>query len=607
MTTKAASRLKFKAETRRVLDIVINSLYSHREIFLRELISNASDALDRLRFEALTREELLPEDHAPEIHVIPDENSGTLTVTDNGVGMSRPDLTDNLGTIASSGTLRFAAEAASRENAPELIGKFGVGFYSSFMVADRVTVTTRRAGEQDGWRWESDGGETYTIAPEEGLPQGTSVTLHLKEDHREYLEAWRLRSLVTEYSDFVNHPVLLHTGEGRKDRVNTGTPIWLRNEDEVDGEEYDRFYSHLTHDQEKPLARIVFRGEGLTDFRALLFVPRERPFEMLLPDNRPGVSLYVRRVLIQKQADDLLPPWLRFVRGVVEAEGLSLNISRETVQHNQELTRINRALTKKIVARLMEIMEEDLEAYRGFFLNMGDFIREGVCTHAGMGAELAELLLVATTASDEPEPLVKVAERFPENASLPYIAGVDMRELRRSPLLESRPGEVLLFDAPLDVLVVETLREFKGRSLVNLAAEGAEKELTSGDREKRAEAEKKYSDLIERFREVLGDRVAGVRFSATLTETPCILVAGAGDPGEAFRMMMRATNRHVDEPGKILEINPGHPMTVSLDARLRAGEDITQHVEMVLELARIISGTRPDDPAAFGRFVGSLI
>jgi molecular chaperone HtpG len=607
VSTKASSRLKFKAETRRVLDIVINSLYSHREIFLRELISNASDALDRLRFEALTREHLLPEGHEPEIHVIPDENAGTLTVTDNGVGMSRSDLTDSLGTIASSGTLRFAAEAASREDAPELIGRFGVGFYSSFMVADRVTVTTRRAGEREGWRWESDGGETYTIAPEDGLPQGTSVALHLKEDHREYLEAWRLRSLVTEYSDFVTHPVLLHAGDGRVERVNTGTPVWLRNEDEVDPEEYDRFYSHLTHDQEKPLARIVFRGEGLTEFRALLFIPRERPFEMLLPDNRPGVGLYVRRVLIQKKADDLLPPWLRFVRGVVEAEGLSLNISRETVQHNQELSRINRALTKKIIARLREIMEEDPEAYKGFFRNMGDFIREGVCTNAGMGAELAELLLAETSASEEPEPLVKVAERFPEKASMPYIAGLDMRELRRSPLLESRQSEVLLFDAPLDALVAETLREFRGRPLVNLAADDAEKELTPGERERRAEAEQKYSHLMDRFREILGDRVAGVRFSPTLTETPCILVAGAGDPGDAFRMMMRAMNRQVEEPGKILEINPGHPMTVSLDARLRAGEDITRQVEMVLELARIISGMRPDDPAAFGRFVGTLI
>ncbi len=607
MSTKAAGRLKFKAETKRVLDIVINSLYSHREIFLRELISNASDALDRLRFEALTRESILPEGHEPEIHVIPDGNAGTLTVTDNGIGMNRSDLIDNLGTIASSGTLRFAAEVTSREDAPELIGRFGVGFYSSFMVADRVTVTTRRAGEAEGWRWESDGGETYTIAPEEGLPQGTSVTLHLKSDFLEYLDVGLLRSLVTEYSDFVGHPVLLHDGEGPGDRVNTGTPVWLRNEDEVEEEEYDRFYTHLTHDQEKPLARIVFRGEGLTDFRALLFIPRERPFDMLIPDNRPGVSLYVRRVLIQKKADDLLPPWLRFVRGVVEAEGLSLNISRETVQHNLELNRINRALTKKVTTRLREIMKEAPEVYRGFFRNMGDFIREGVCTQAGTSPELAELLLVSTTASNEPEPFAEVADRFPENASMPYIAGVDMRELKRSPLLESRQGEVLLLDAPLDMLVAETLREFKGRRLVNLAAEEAEKELTSREREARAEAEKKYSDLMARIREVLGDRVAGVRFSPTLTETPCVLVAAAGDPGDAFRMMMRAMNRQVEEPGKILEINPGHPMTVSLDARLRAGEDITRLVEMVLELARVISGMRPDDPAGFGRFVGSLI
>jgi molecular chaperone HtpG len=601
------SKLKFKAETRRVLDIVINSLYSHREIFLRELISNGSDALDRLRFQALTREELLPGDHEPGIHVVPDDNTRTLTVTDNGIGMNRDDLTDNLGTIASSGTLKFAAEVATAENAPELIGKFGVGFYSAFMVADRVTVKTRRAGDETGWKWESDGGETYTIAEEKDVPVGTSVILHLKDDYKEYLDAWRLRSLVSDYSDFVSHPVILHTKDGKEDRVNTGTPIWLRGEEEVEEEEYQRFYTHLTHDDGKPLARIVFRGEGITEFRALLFIPSEKPFEMLMPDNRPGVSLYVRRVMIQKEADSLLPPYLRFVRGIVEAEGLSLNISRETVQHDRELERINRSLTKKIMARLAEIMEEEPEAYGKFFANMGDFIREGICTHAERRTELAELMLVATTGAEAPEPFKKVAERLPEKKPLPYIAGTDMHELRRSPLLESREGEVLLLDSPLDPLVMESLREFKGRALLNLATEGAEKELTPEDREKRAEAEKKYNELVTRFREILGDRVAAVRFSPKLTATPCILVSGADDPGETYRMMMRAMKHDVPEVKRILEINPSHPMTVSLDAKMRTGEDITEQVEMVLELARVISGLRPEDPAAFGRFIGSLL
>jgi molecular chaperone HtpG len=601
------STLKFKAETRRVLDIVIHSLYSHREIFLRELVSNASDALDRLRFEGLTREDLLPPDYAPEVHVTPDENARTLTVTDNGIGMNRADLMENLGTIASSGTLKFAAAAAESESAPELIGKFGVGFYSAFMVADKVTVKTRRAGDKEGWLWESDGLETYTITEVKDLPTGTSVILHLQDEHKEYLDAWRLRSLVTEYSDFVSHPVILHTKDGKVDRVNTGTPIWLRGEDSVEEAEYDRFYTHLTHDSEKPLARIVFRGEGVTEFRALLFIPRERPFEMMMPDSRPGVSLFVRRVLVQKEADDLLPPCLRFVRGVVEAEGLSLNISRETVQQDREMERINRALTKKILAGLSDIMRDDPEAYGSFFGNMGDFIREGVCTHTERRTELAELLLVNTTATEKPEPFTTVAERFPEKASMPYIAGTDIRELKLSPLLESREGEVLLLDAPLDGLVAETLREFKGRQLVNLATESAEKELSSGEREKRAESEKKYSDLITKFREILGDRVSGVRFSPMLTTTPCILVSGADDPGDTFRMMMKAMNRDVTEPKRILELNPSHPMTVSLDARLRTGEDITEQVNMVLELARVTSGLRPENPAAFGRFVGSLL
>lgn len=604
---KTASTMKFKAETRRVLDIVINSLYSHREIFLRELISNGSDALDRLRFEALTREDLLPADYSAEVHVTPDENVRTLTVADNGIGMNRSDLTDNLGTIASSGTLKFAVEAASRDAAPELIGKFGVGFYSAFMVADRVVVKTRRAGDESGWRWESDGGETYTVSEEHDIPMGTTVVLHLKEEHKEYLDAWRLRSLVTEYSDFVSHPVILHTIDGKAERVNTGTPIWLRSEDTVDDEEYNRFYTHLTHDDGKPLARIVFRGEGVTEFRALLFIPAERSFGVMLPDSRPGVSLFVRRVLVQKEADDLLPPYLRFVRGVVEAEGLSLNISRETVQQDRELERINRVLTKKILARLTEVMEEDPEAYRRFFEQMGDFIREGVCTHTERRTELGELLLVNTTGNQAPEPLARVIERFPESSPVPFITGPDLKELRRSPLLESREGEVLLLSAPLDGLVVESLREFKGHTLLNLATESAERELSPADREVRAEAEKKYSDLVAKFREVLGDQVEGVRFSPKLTATPCVLMALADDPGDTFRMMMRAMNREVTQAKRILELNPSHPMTVSLDARLRAGEDISYEVRMVLELAKVICGLRPDDPAAFGRFVGSLI
>lgn len=601
------SRLKFKAETRRVLDIVINSLYSHREIFLRELISNASDALDRLRFQALTSEELIPADYSPEIHIIPDQNSRTLTVTDNGIGMTRTDLTDNLGTIASSGTLKFAAQAATAEDAPELIGKFGVGFYSAFMVADSVTVKTRRAGEESGWIWESEGGETYTVTGKDGLPPGTSVILHLKEDYKEYLDPWRLRSLVSEYSDFVSHPVMLHTRDGGEDRVNTGTPIWLRSEDEVEDQEYQRFYTHLTHDEEKPLARIVFRGEGITEFRALLFIPGQLPFQMIMPDCRPGVSLYVRKVMIQKEADLLLPPHLRFVRGVVEAEGLSLNISRETVQHDRELERINRALTKKIMAKLSEIMEEDLEAYRCFFGNMGDFLREGVCTRPEHRTELAELLLVATTGSQDLIPLAKAAESLPEKSPIPYITGPELSELRRSPLLESREGEVLLLDSPLDGLVIESLREFRGRPFLNLATEGAEKDLSPAEREKRAEAEERYGDFISKVRETLGDRVAGVRFSPRLTETPCVLVSGADDPGESYRMMMRAMKQSVPEPKRILEINPSHPMTASLDARMRTGEDITDKILMILELARIISGRRPEDPAAFGRFVGSLL
>ena len=605
-------KMKFKAETRRVLDLVINSLYSHRDIFLRELISNSSDAIDRLRYLALDDPDLTGDGYAPEIVISADEK--TLTITDNGTGMNSADLQENLGTVASSGTLKFLEEAASNSLKPELIGQFGVGFYSSFMVADKVTVKSRKAGEDSCWIWESDGSEEYTIQETTGLPFGTSVILHLKEDAGEYLENWKIESLVRHYSDFVSNPVYLlkkdEDGETRE-QVNTGTPVWLRNPSDVEESEYNSFYSHLTHDHSDPMDRFWYHGEGVTEFYALVYIPSDRGMEFMMPDRRPGLSLYARKVMIMERADKILPQYLHFLRGVVESPDITLNVSREMLQQDRVLRTISKALTRKLLDHLMEMMEESPGKYRDFFLKYGDFLKEGVYSDHERRDELAELLLFHAGGSEDPVSLASICENIPEDGVISYLAGSSLDELRRSPYLESAGAgsSVLLLHGPIDLLALEALGEFKGRKLVNLASEAQEKDLSQEEKDARARAEKEHGDLIDSLRKILADSVSGVRFSPRLRETPCILVSSQDDPGEMMRMMMKAMNHDAPESKKILELNPAHPLTASLEKfRLTAPEeDFRRRAGMLLELARVLSGAKPGNPVEFGRFIAELM
>lgn len=605
--------MKFKAETRRVLDLVINSLYSHTDIFLRELISNSSDAIDKLRYMALEDPDLAGEGYVPEIVISADPERGTLTVSDNGTGMNAEELEENLGTVASSGTLKFLEQAVAGAARPELIGQFGVGFYSAFMVADRVTVRSRRAGEDSCWIWESDGSEEYTIEETSDLPTGTSIELHLKEDSREYLEEWKIESLVKHYSDFVSHPVYLekeHDGKETREQINTGTPVWLRNPSEVEDSEYDSFYSHLTHDHSKPLDRFWYHGEGTTEFYALMYIPESRGMDMMIPDRRPGLSLYARRVMIMERADKVLPQYLQFLRGVVESPDISLNVSREMLQQDRVLRTISKALSRKFLDHLKSMMDENGERYRTFFSEYGDFIKEGVYSDPERREELADLLLFSASGRDDTVSLDEISADIPEEGVIHYIAGTSLDELRRSPHLEaSSGGTVLLLHGPLDLLAVESLGEYHGRKLVNLASEASEKELSQEEKDARAEAEKEHGELMGALRDILTDKVSGVRFSPRLRETPCILVSSGDDPGEMIRMMMRAMNQEAPEAKKILEINPGHPIVESLELARKSGdtEGFRRKARMVLELARVLSGLKPEEPVEFGRFVAELM
>ena len=610
--------MKFKAETKRVLELFIHSLYSNKDIFLRELVSNSSDAIDRLRYLALDDPDLLGEEYAPEIVIRVDKEAKILTVTDNGIGMNAEELEANLGTVASSGTLKFLEEAASNAVRPELIGQFGVGFYSAFMVADIVTVSSRKAGEESGWIWRSGDTDGYTIESSDGIPVGTSIELQMKDGELEYLDNWKIESLVKHYSDFVSNPVFLFkeetdddgNKEEKKSQINTGTPVWLRSPSDVDDSEYNSFYSHLTHDHAEPMDRFWYHGEGITEFYSLVFIPSSRGMDIMIPDRRPGLSLYARKVMIMERAENILPPYLHFLRGVVESPDVSLNVSRELLQQDRVLKTVNKVLTRKILDHFSEMLEKDREKYDKFFALYGDFIKEGVYSDYERKEELASLLLFNTSKSQGEKSLTDIVEELPEDGQIFYLGGASLDELKHSPHLEaSGDSEVILLHGPVDLLAVESLMEFKGRKFTNLASEANEKDMSKEDKEIRDEAEKEHSGLIESIKDILGDKVSGVRFSPRLRETPCILVAAQDDPGEMMKMMMRAMNQDAPESKRILELNPAHPVIASLEA-LNTDEDkdsFNTRVQMLLELARVLSGSKPDDPAGFGRFVAGLM
>ena len=606
---------RFRTETRRLLDIVVNSLYSHPDVFLRELVSNASDALDRLRFEALTDHGLAAAGSEPEILVRPDAVSGTLTVSDNGIGMTADELSRNLGTIAGSGTGRFLA-GADPESAPELIGRFGVGFYSAFMVAGRVEVVSRRAGsEEPAARWESDGRESFTVEEAERTGSGTDVILHLKEGMEEYLDPDRLGGIVRAYSDYLPHPVRLAMPDGPGGRaLNSGTPLWLTPEKDVREGGYEDFYSHLSGSPDKPFSHLSCHVEGAVEFHALLFIPSKRPFEALMPDWHPGMDLYSRRIRILQACPDLLPNWLRFVGGVVESPDLPLNISREMLQQSQVLRTIGRALTRKVLDWLARLSGGDGDGYASFFAEFGDFLKEGLLSDAENRDEIATLLM-AWTASDPDRPVLlkDLPAEGPGGGSLYYVTGPDRKSLAASPHLEAarRAGaEVLLLDGPLDGLVAPVLSSALGRRLIALDREEADADLSDEEKRKRDEASARLSGLLEFMKDSLGGIVGDVRVSTRLDRSPCVVVPGRDDPGDAFRGMMKAMRREIDEVPGILEINPDHGLTrymMELFETSRSDGRLARCVRLVHQTGLILAGSPPADPASFAEDVSAAV
>jgi molecular chaperone HtpG len=634
--------LQFKTELKQLLHLIIHSLYSHKDIFLRELISNASDAIDRVRFQSLTQPDLLEGDGDWKIKLIPDAEKGTLTIRDNGIGMSRETIVDQLGTIARSGTREFldSLKAADAKERPELIGQFGVGFYASFMVADKVTVISRMASSSplptggegagvrgnDGVKWESSGQGDFTIEPFDKPTRGTDVILHLRDDAKDYLESYTLRSLIKKYSDFVEHPIVIDVekdGKKTEETLNAQKAIWLRNKSEITDEDYHSFYKHLAHDTHDPLKTIHYKAEGQIEFKALLYLPAHRPFDLMFGDSKKGLQLYIQRVFILDDCETLLPKYLRFVRGVVDSPDLPLNVSREILQHSAPLEKIKSNLTSKVLSTLDEIKRKEFDKYVGFFQEFGSFLREGAYQDFENKKKLADLLLFESTKTEPVPPrptgegsgvrgqftsLADYVERMPgDQTDIYYLAGDSREVLEQSPLLESfkaKSWEVLFLTDPGDEFVVDALGSYKDKPLKAIDKAGMDAGNLSDD------VKQKFAPLLDYFKEKVPD-IADARLTTRLKESAVCLVADEhAMSANMERMMQRMQRGPMPMSKRVLEINPEHPLVqamLTLVTKDKSDARLEKHARLLYDQAVILEGSKVKDPLVFAQRLNELL
>ena len=622
--TVSPQKMEFKTELKQLLDLIIHSLYTKKEIFLRELVSNAADAVDKVRFQALTDSNLLEGNSDWKIKLIVDEAGNTLTVRDNGIGMSRESIVENLGTIARSGTREFVAnlQAANAQERPELIGQFGVGFYASFMVAERVTVLSRMAGPvSDGVKWESDGQGEFTVEPYEKETRGTDVILHLREDAKEFLQVYRLRSIVQQYSNFIDHPIVADVekeADGKKtteeETLNSRKALWLRNKSEITVEEYSAFYKQVSRDFEDPLKTIHIAAEGQMEFRAVMFVPAHKPFDFFGPQPKAGLDLYVRRVLIMHECEELMPTYLRFIKGVVDSSDLPLNVSRETLQHNPLLARIRGNLVSRVLKTLEEMKTSEYETYLKFYKEFGPVLKEGTGQDYANKEKIAELLLFESTKTKAGEftTLAKYVEGMTsEQKEILYLTGETREQIENSPYLEAfkaRGYEVLLLTDPVDEYVVGSLNTYKEK-LLKAVDRGSIDE--GGDEAAKKAAEEKFKGLLAGLKEKLPE-VKEVRLSSRLKESAACLVAEEHAMGAHMERLMQRMGRGQDVPpgARILELNPDHPTVEALRTlhEKNAGDArIEDFGRLLYDEAVIAEGSKVKDPGAFSRRINDLI
>jgi len=612
MTTETQPRTReFQAETKQVLRLVIHSLYSHKEIFLRELISNASDACEKLRFESLSNPELLGAD-VPGVTLSTDSAAGTLSIKDNGIGMSEAEVIDNLGTIARSGTKKFL-ETLSGDSAKDaqLIGQFGVGFYSAFIVADKVTVLTKRSGEP-AVRWDSDGEGEYDIQASDKADRGTEVIMHLREEDKEFLEASRLRQLVRKYSDHLSIPVVLKTGD-TEETLNQAKAFWTRPKSELKDEEYQAFYKHLTHDTDEARMWAHNKVEGSIEYTSLLYLPKRAPFDLFEREQKSGVQLYVKRVFIMDKAAELLPPYLRFMRGLVDSADLPLNVSRELLQNNRTVEKIKSALVKRTLDMLEDLAANKPEEYAEFWKTFGTVLKEGIIEDPVNRTRIAKLLRFHSTADSGEAPRTTleeyVARMKTDQKAIYYLTADTLAAARNSPHLEgfrAKDMEVLLLIDRIDEWVAGHMHEFEGKNLANVSSAAADVASAIETPEKAAN-ESVFKDTLERLAKSLTGKIASAQISARLTDSPAVLVAGEfGVSLRMGRILKQAGQNNPFATPPILEVNPKHPLVERLkDVTDDAAFGELAHV--LYDQAMLAEGGELEDPATFVRRVNRLI
>lgn len=615
--------LGFQAEVNQLLDLMIHSLYSNKEIFLRELISNASDAVDKLRFEVLSHPELAEDDSDYKIRVSYDKPARTITISDNGIGMNRDEVINNIGTIAKSGTQEFfkSLTGDQRKDA-NLIGQFGVGFYSSFVVSDRVTLTTRRAGTpvSDGVRWESEGKGDYTLENLDVPQRGTSVTLHLREGEDELLSGYKLRQIIRKYSDHISLPIVMKK-EGGPDTpdedevVNQASALWTRSKSEISEEDYKEFYKHVSHDFSDPLAYVHSRMEGKYEYTLLLYIPSQAPFDMWNRDQRHGVKLYVRRVFIMDDAEQLMPTYLRFVRGLIDSSDLPLNVSREILQHNRIVESIKTGAVKKVLGLLSDLANNEKEKYATFWKEFGKVLKEGVVEDNANQEAVAKLLRFSSTLTSSEVQDVSLEDyisRMKEGQDkIYYITADSFAAAKNSPLLEifkARDIEVLLLSDPVDMWLVSNPFEFKSFHLQSVSK--GEVDLAGMKNEEQKEEEEKaateFKSLVERMKTVLGGKVQDVRITSRLTSSPTCLVADEHDLDPNLRRLLESAGQQLPSSKPIFEINPQHPLLVNLKD-VQDEKNFAGWVEVLFDQAVLSNGEKLDDPISFVNKLNELL
>jgi len=646
MSSGTVETHQFQAETRQLLDLMIHSIYTNKDIFLRELISNASDALDRRRFEAVSQPDLLPE--GTDLHILlePDSVARTLTIYDNGVGMSRDEVQALIGTIAKSGSKEFVdkmKQAQGKVVPPELIGQFGVGFYSSFMAADKVTLLTRKAGEETATRWESSGDGTYTLEEVDKAEPGTSITLHLKSTEEEdglhdYTEEWKLKEIIKKYSDFVAYPIQMKVARTEKEKdeegnvkpegeetivyeletLNSMKAIWLRPKHEVTTAEYEEFYKHIAHDWTAPLHTIRAHIEGTLDYTLLLYLPSHAPFDLYYREGRKGLQLYVKRVFIMDDCRELLPEWLRFVRGVVDSEDLSLNISRELLQQNRQIQRMRKGIVSKVLDELKHLKEKEGEQYRTFWKEFGPVLKEGLYQEEDHQKALLDLCLFQSSKSADS--LVSLSEYVARMADgqdvIYYMTGETRAQMEHSPHLEAfteKGLEVLFLSEPVDEIWTGFVGDYDGKSFKSISKGqvdlGTEAERKEGE-ETRKEKEQAHASLLDCLKSKLSEHVKEVRLSSRLTTSAACLVSEESDITPQMEQILKAMNQEAPKVKRILELNPKHPILTRLQTVYDANSEdpkLGQYAELLYGQARLAEGQPPPDPGRFAKLVTDLM